>query len=356
MKIITLIIFYCLLTITTQGAGEIRSFTNCPAAFAVIREIDGDVWYVTGEVFEAWGTAARTAADYDIALTSETGGMFTGTFDTNISAGYYYIITHDDADSTPADTDSAVWVDYGYWTGSVWTSGADASDIDTIAIDVAGLDGDAMRGTDGANTIVPDAAGTAAALHAISDALIADVNDNIESYIGDVPTTEEIRIEMDSNSVDFNTIIDDTNEIQTDWTNGGRLDVIIDAIKAMTDLITILDTDVDTAVDANNFIMSDGIDVNDVFDYCLIRVTDADDGHSEVRWVRNYDITDGKEIWVDRHFGFTPAAGDLVYIMGTSYGGWLRRIIPYIPNPPDVFDFRISAGGSLTLNAEDEDP
>jgi len=47
---------------------------------------------------------------------------------------------------------------------------------DTIAIDVAGLDGEAMRGTDSANTVVPDAAGTAAVLHAATDALIAALN------------------------------------------------------------------------------------------------------------------------------------------------------------------------------------
>lgn len=39
--------------------------------------------------------------------------------------------------------------------------------IDTIAGDVANIDGDAMRGTDGANTTVPDAAGTAAGLLAL---------------------------------------------------------------------------------------------------------------------------------------------------------------------------------------------
>ena len=33
--------------------------------------------------------------------------------------------------------------------------------LDIIAADVVNIDGDAMRGTDGANTTVPDAAGTA---------------------------------------------------------------------------------------------------------------------------------------------------------------------------------------------------
>ncbi len=38
------------------------------------------------------------------------------------------------------------------------------ADVSAIAADVAGLNGDAMRGTNGANTVVPDVAGTAATL------------------------------------------------------------------------------------------------------------------------------------------------------------------------------------------------
>ena len=181
----------CALCGPIEAANEIRAF--CPGAtacFSVVREIDGDVWYVVGQVFEAWGTGARTAADYDIALVDKSGDMFVGTMDTNIGAGYYHILTHQQAGGTAADTDPAVWQEYGYWSGTVWQPYT---------------------------------------LKTIED-LITDVNDYIAGYIGDVPTTEEIRIEMDSNSVDFNTIIADTNELQTDWADGGRLDLIQDII------------------------------------------------------------------------------------------------------------------------------
>lgn len=46
-----------------------------------------------------------------------------------------------------------------------------------------------------------------------------------------------IRAEMDSNSTQLAAIVADTNELQTDWVNGGRLDVLIDAVKAKTDLV-----------------------------------------------------------------------------------------------------------------------
>jgi len=165
------------ITLPVYGANEIRAFVAGAAdCFAVVREIDGDVWYPTGQVFEVWGTSARTAADYGIALTDKSGDMFVGDFNANISAGQYYIITYQQAGANPADTDPAVWQDYGYWDGSLWTSGPDASNIDTIAIDVAGLDGEAMRGTDGISLVVPDPAGTAATLHAATDALISALN------------------------------------------------------------------------------------------------------------------------------------------------------------------------------------
>jgi len=162
------IIFLTLiLTTIAGGANEIRSFdAGAATCFAVIREVDGDVWYVTGEVFEAWGTGARTAADYDISLTDKTGGMFVGDFDGNISTGYYYIVTHQQEGGSPADTDPAVWQEYGYWSGSAWISGPSASDIDSIPAQIAAL------------------------------------ND---------PNVEDIRREIDANSTKLATILQDTS-------------------------------------------------------------------------------------------------------------------------------------------------
>lgn len=51
---------------------------------------------------------------------------------------------------------------------------------------------------------------------------------------GSAPTVAEIRAEMDSNSTKLAAIVADTNELQTDWANGGRLDLIIDGILADT--------------------------------------------------------------------------------------------------------------------------
>ncbi len=43
-------------------------------------------------------------------------------------------------------------------------------------------------------------------------------------------TSVDVRIEMDSNSTQLAAIVADTNELQGDWVNGGRLDLLLDAI------------------------------------------------------------------------------------------------------------------------------
>ena len=141
-----------------------------------------------------------------------------------------------------------------------------------------------MRGTDGANTTVPDAAGvapTAAEIKTEVAAALADIKldhllniavdtnwattvhlDSVIGHLADVGTAatfsrttdalEAIRNQGDSawltaagfsthSAADVKTAIEqagssiatilaDTNELQTDWVNGGRLDLLIDAL------------------------------------------------------------------------------------------------------------------------------
>jgi len=58
---------------------------------------------------------------------------------------------------------------------------------------------------------------------------------SVSADIAALPTAAENRAEMDSNSTQLAAIVADTNELQGDWANGGRLDLLIDAIKAVTD-------------------------------------------------------------------------------------------------------------------------
>lgn len=49
------------------------------------------------------------------------------------------------------------------------------------------------------------------------------------------PAGASIAADIAENQADLNTVIADTNELQTDWTNGGRLDLIIDELTSQGD-------------------------------------------------------------------------------------------------------------------------
>lgn len=311
---------FCVLCSIVHAANEIRAFVpGATGCFAVVREIDGDVYYIVGDAFEIWGGGVgRTAADYDIAMVDKSAGMFVGDMDTNIGAGQYYIVTHQDNDSAPVDADPAIWQEYGDWDGSTWTPA----------------------------TITP--------------AVIADaVWDELSTGHVDAGKAGQ------QQWTDVDAILDDTGELQTDWTDGGRLDLLIDAIKYKTDLITILDTTVKAGVDANNFTLTAGIDVNDALWFHTIMVTDGDDGHGELRTITDYLHNTGADpnILVDQPFGFTPATGDVVHVMGTDYTGlvydmwnWLKQ-----SNTPTYFIDATGTGASRRtgithFDASAEDP
>jgi hypothetical protein len=97
---------------------------------------------------------------------------------------------------------------------------------------------DDMKGTDGANTTVPDAAGVGR-LDLLIDAILADVTGiNGDAMRGTNSAalasvcTEARLVELAAANLpsDIDAILADTGELQTDWANGGRLDLLLDAI------------------------------------------------------------------------------------------------------------------------------
>lgn len=54
---------------------------------------------------------------------------------------------------------------------------------------------------------------------------------------GSAPTVAEIRAEIDSNSTQLAAIVADTNELQADWANGGRLDLLLDSAISKIDVV-----------------------------------------------------------------------------------------------------------------------
>ncbi len=153
----------------------------------------------------------------------------------------------------------------------------DTHSLTDILADVTGLDGDAMRGTNSANTVVPDAAGVAptAAENAdqVFDELTEDhviagsfgANIQTHSLTSEIPTVAGIQAEMEENGASLlDTIRDELanttdglsalkiliDTVNTDLSNGtdglGALKTMIDAVNTITDGIQ---TDISNGTD-----------------------------------------------------------------------------------------------------------
>jgi hypothetical protein len=288
MRTLLPILFLCA---TVHAAGEIQAFApGVTTTYAVVRQSDGDVWYVTGQVFEAWGTGARTAADYALALTDKSGDMFVGDFDAAIPSGDYIVSVHYQTGASPADADPVVWIQEGTWDGVALIPG----------VNVTRIHGDLIA--------EPNVAG-------YMPAIMEWGSDGV-----DVARPQLLPYPIDVQA--------DGSVPATDWADGERLDLILDAIKAMTDLMAVQTTTI-ASVDANDpnerFTLTEGKGANDVYTNMALMVEDATDSHSEVRWIAEYST--GREVLLDEPLSFTPEAADKAWILGPVYGGWMQSIL-----------------------------
>lgn len=84
---------------------------------------------------------------------------------------------------------------------------------------------------------------TLAAIAALNNLSAAQVNTEVDTALADYdpPTRAELTSDIASLATfidtEVNAILADTDELQTDWANGGRLDLLVDAIKAVTDAL-----------------------------------------------------------------------------------------------------------------------
>ena len=70
---------------------------------------------------EVWGTGARDADDYDVAMSEEGGsGHYTGDFASGgaIGSGTYHIVVYNRATGVPIDSDAALAQGEIYWNGT----------------------------------------------------------------------------------------------------------------------------------------------------------------------------------------------------------------------------------------------
>lgn len=119
---------------TDAGKAGAQVWTDVDAILADTNELQGD-WADAGRLDAILDTVAADVVGLDGAAMRGTDGAYTGTPPTAASV----------ADAVWDET-STGHIDAGKAGAQVWT------DVDAIVVDVAGLDGAAMRGTDNAST------------------------------------------------------------------------------------------------------------------------------------------------------------------------------------------------------------
>lgn len=161
-------------------------------------------------------------------------------------------VTHWEGDAVETTNENGVpVVDVGYVGGSAASGVAtiDANVIEWKGDTAPAMTGDAYAAVGTLTTKIgtPAGADLAADVAAIKTETASILEDTattipatlttISGYVDclpaswvTVPTAVQVRTEIDSNSTQLAAIVADTNELQTDWVNGGRLDLIVDAI------------------------------------------------------------------------------------------------------------------------------
>ena len=233
---------------------------------------DSNGLYVKISQMDGTAIASRYYADSGLssAISAEGSGTFSGYYAlSRVGAGKYAFFYKNGA----SDTEENLVVEFGWEEGSAarYQSRAmqvsDAADMDDIVADTNELQGawtnggrldllldatladtnelqgdwanggrldllldaiptTAMRGT--------DSAALASVAGALTDGAVGAVSttDTLMGYIKGIltDTGTTIPATLSSSATALGTILADTNELQGDWTNGGRLDTIVDSI------------------------------------------------------------------------------------------------------------------------------
>jgi len=141
-KLITVFCILCSVFCSVYGTNEIRAYhASGSTLYATIRNSTGQAFDTTENAFEAW----NVMSDYDISLTDHTGGMYSGTFDADVSAGEYTIMVYLQQGGAVDDDDPPIQFEEGYWDGTYWYSSANR--LEDIHTDTSELQTDDIPGT-----------------------------------------------------------------------------------------------------------------------------------------------------------------------------------------------------------------
>ena len=223
MKKLIITIVCCLLAAQVLASNEIRmpNFPSGETLYAIIRNAAGQAWDPSDQAFENWPDRTDdgdSAKQYDISMTDKSADMYVGDFDSNISAGRYYIQIwlQDSTDPNEVDDDlvglrEIVWngsaeeyvidssgrVDVGAVGGTAQTANDNGADINAILADTAAVDTTAemrtfLTGGDTAVSTVTTAEVNAEVDNALNTAVLGSptnnsINERIKSIDDKLP-------------------------------------------------------------------------------------------------------------------------------------------------------------------------
>lgn len=244
----------------------------------------------TGDNYARIGAPAGASVSADVAaVKSQTAAIETDTQDiqTKIGTPAGASVSADIADvegkvddletrlGTPSDlgsgaTVAANLVDIEAQTDDIGTAGAGLTAIPWNAAwdaEVQSEAADALVAYDPPTKAELDSAVAPLALEATAQEILTDTGTSIPATLSSIAGYIDTEVAA---------ILADTNELQTDWVDGGRLDLLIDAIKAKTDSLTFT---VANQVDANALTL----DEDEILDDLLADSVPADGSLPTVR-------------------------------------------------------------------------
>jgi len=211
-------------------------------AYAIVYNSTGQAWNTAGSAYETFAVA--NIADYDTALTeiNTTSRWYVGDMPSGAASAAYSISYHKQAGGSPAVTDQLIGTEnYRPNAAAVTTiqTGLATPTNITAASGVAltaAYDAAKTAATQASVDDLPTNSELTTALGTADDAVLAAIAalNNLSSAGAQSAAAAALTAYGAALEATAQSILTDTNELQTDWVNGGRLDLLIDAILADT--------------------------------------------------------------------------------------------------------------------------
>lgn len=180
----------------------------------------------------------------------------------------------------------------------------------------------AMRGTDGANTVVPDAAGTAPTAAQIKTAIEA-----AGSHLALIKTITDALPDagaLTTIATDAARLTAARAAVLTDWIDGGRLDLLLDAIKVVTDwqrsvtgTVVVNDPGTDTKFDLTAVVGTLSTENNE-YNNMQLTIYDISGSVKTTRKINTWDGGNARAT-VDRALEFPVEDGVDTFILWNKY-------------------------------------